>query len=157
MEREKKNEPLIRGMSAARHLALCWERGWEKPLVSGSGMQLRGRAKHSQSWVVCSVRLRRVQVYNGEEENKIETENGRAVVKSRSPHDMARHHNVSWQDMVICHDSHAPSWIKHKQGGKVIRLRNSYVFKVLVMEHLEVNVWFGVVLFQWLTKSHKLL
>lgn len=53
------------------------------------------------------VRLQRVQVYNGEEESKIETSNGRAVAKASSTHDMIKRQNVSRKDLVMstCHDN----------------------------------------------------
>lgn len=51
------------------------------------------------------VRLQRVQVYNGEEESKIETSNGRAVAKASSTHDVIKRQNVSRKDPASCHDN----------------------------------------------------
>lgn len=92
------------------------ERGdWEHSLVSGSCMQTsswEGGEKHSQSWVVCVVRLQRVQVYNGEEESKKETSNGRAAVQIAALSAWWNGRSVSWKDEVICHDSpiHLHRW-----------------------------------------------
>lgn len=99
------------------------------------------------------VRLQRVQVYNGEEESKIGTSNGRAAEKAAAlkiKHDKT----ASRKDQAICYDDPqiSPLWIKHRHLDEIIRVRNSLVgcmlFKVLVMEDFEVNLSCGVVLFQ---------
>lgn len=54
---------------------------WKHTLVSGSCMHTsscEGGGKHSQSCVVC---LQRVQVYNREEESKIDSPNGQVVAR----------------------------------------------------------------------------